>query len=88
MNLPGLAAIIYGAVCMSILTYVFFIRWVQELGPNKANAFGYLSPMFAALLAVALLGETIHSYHLAAFVLICLGVFLTTVTRRPVVASE
>ena len=88
VNLPGLAAIIYGAVCMSILTYVFFIRGVQELGPNKANAFGYLSPMFAALLAVALLGETIHSYHLAAFVLICLGVFLTTVTRRPVVASE
>ena len=88
VNLPGLVAIVYGAVCMSILSYVFFIRGVQALGPNKANAFGYLSPLFAALLAVAILGEAIRSYHFVAFILICLGVFLATASRRRVATTE
>jgi drug/metabolite transporter (DMT)-like permease len=88
VNLPGLVAIVYGAVCMSILSYIFFIRGVQALGPNKANAFGYLVPLFAALLAVVVLGEAILSYHFVAFVLICLGVFLTTWSRRQVAAAE
>ncbi len=87
VNGPGLAAILYGAVGTSILCYFFFIRGVQVLGPNRANAFGYLSPLFAGLLAVAFLGEPIRIYHLAGFVLICSGVYLTTIGRRSTVAS-
>jgi len=87
VNGPGLAAILYGAVGTSILCYFFFIRGVQALGPNRANAFGYLSPLFAGLLAVAFLGEPIRSYHFAGFVLICSGVYLTTMGRRSAVAS-
>ena len=82
VNWWGFIAIIYGAVCTSILAYLFFIRGVQALGPNKANAFGYLAPLFSALLAVTLLGEPLRPYHFAGFVLICSGVYLTTATQR------
>ncbi|MDA0261935.1 MAG: DMT family transporter, partial [Proteobacteria bacterium] len=82
LNWPGFAAVVYGAVCMSILSYMFFIRGVQALGPNKANAFGYLAPFFAALLAVLLLDEPVRGYHFAGFILICSGVYLTTAGRR------
>lgn len=82
MNLPALLAIIYGAVFMSIGAYFCFTRGVAALGPNKANAFGYLAPLFSALLAVPLLDETFALYHGLSFALIVLGVYLAT-TKRP-----
>jgi drug/metabolite transporter (DMT)-like permease len=88
INLASLAAIAYGALFMSIGAYFCFNRGVAALGPNIANAYGYLAPLFAALFAVPFLGETLQPYHGASFALIVLGVYLATVKRGRSVAAR
>ena len=81
INLPALLSIVYGALFMSIGAYFCFMRGVAALGANKANAYGYLAPMFAAVFAVGFLGEEFALYHVLSFALIVVGVYLATATR-------
>ena len=74
----GGLAILYGAVFPSVLTYIFFLRGVAEIGPNRANLYSYLAPLFAGLFAVVLLGESLAFYHFAGLGLIFFGVYYAT----------
>ena len=74
----GVLAILYGAVFTSVLSYIFFLRGVAEIGPNKANLYSYLAPLFAGLLAVVLLDESLALYHFAGLGLIFFGVYYAT----------
>ena len=73
-------AIAYTAIFPSFLSYLFYNRGVELIGPARAGAYLHLVPLFAAALAITLLGERPGLYHLAGFALILLGVAL--VTRR------
>ena len=74
----GVLAILYGAVFTSVLSYIFFLRGVAEIGPNRANLYGYLAPLFAGLFAVVLLDESLALYHFAGLGLILFGVYYAT----------
>lgn len=50
---------------------------VQRVGPAVAGFFSNLTPLFAALLSVAFLGELSHSYHALAFALIVGGIVVS-----------
>ncbi len=51
-----------------------FWRWaVAILGANRTSLFITLIPVFAAILAILFLGETLHAFHLAGMVLILIG---------------
>jgi drug/metabolite transporter (DMT)-like permease len=54
---------------------------VAEAGPALAAFFVNLTPVFAALMSAALLGEWPASYHGAAFALIVSGIVVSA--RRP-----
>jgi drug/metabolite transporter (DMT)-like permease len=51
---------------------------VQRVGPNIAAFFNNLTPLFAALMSSAFLGELPHLYHAIAFALIVGGIVLSS----------
>ncbi|RIY38979.1 DMT family transporter [Neopusillimonas maritima] len=72
----GWLAVAYIIIFPSLLGQVFFIRAVELIGGNRASLFINLLPIWGALLAVTLVGETFHLYHATALVLIFAGIGL------------
>ncbi|NNG04138.1 MAG: DMT family transporter [Inquilinus sp.] len=72
------------AVFASVLAYSSYQKGVALVGPSRAGPFMYLMPVYAALLAVLLLGEILRPFHAAGFALILSGVALASARLRPV----
>ena len=69
-----LAALAYVAIFPSLLAYRLWGLGVAAAGPAMAAFFSNLTPLFAALLSAALLGEWPRPYHALAFALIVAGI--------------
>lgn len=81
---PGLlAAVAYMALFPAVLAYNFWNRAVELVGANKAGQFAHLIPVFTTGLAIVLLGESLHLFHLAGIALIAAGIYLTTQAKTP-----
>ncbi len=70
------AALAYVAILPSIVAYYCWDRGVARVGAVVPVYFANLTPVFAAVLSVLLLGETPRSFHFAALVLILGGIHL------------
>jgi len=81
-SLKAAAGVAYVAVFPSFLAYLFYNRGIDMIGAGRASQFLHLQPVFGALLAVLLLGETFHLYHAAGFLLIAAGIGLSAWTAR------
>ena len=57
-----------------MLGNLFYLYGVSMLGPARAAAFLYLSPLFSAATAIAWLGEEIAWYRLAGIGAIFAGI--------------
>jgi len=79
------AALAYVAIFPSLIAYRLWGLAVTEAGPALATFFGNLTPLFAALLSAALLGEWPQPFHGLAFLLIAAGI---VVSSRPVNTSR
>jgi len=75
---PLAAALVFVAVGPAILAYRCWGMGVQRAGPNVAGFFANLTPLFAAVLSAAFLGELPHLYHGAAFALIVGGIVVSS----------
>ena len=75
-----LAALAYIALGPSLVAYRLWGLGVAAAGPAVAAFFANLTPLFAALLSAALLGEWPRPYHGLAFALIVAGI---VVSSRP-----
>lgn len=78
---PGwalLAGLVYIAVGPALLAYRFWGVGVQRAGPVLGGFFINLTPLFAALLSAAFLGERPQPYHGVAFVLIVGGIVISS----------
>ena len=76
-----LAVIGYVAVFPGLLAYAFWNHGVARVGPARAAMFIYLVPVFAAVLAVAFLGDRLQPFHAVGGGLSLVGLWLAT---RPV----
>lgn len=65
---------LYLGLFPSVICYVMWNRGVAEVGPARAGVYLHLIPLIGALMAVALLGEQLHLYHLVGIALILLGI--------------
>lgn len=72
------AALLYVAAGPAVLAFRFWGTGVQRAGPSIAAFFSNLTPLFAALMSSAFLGELPHLYHAAAFALIVGGIVLSS----------
>jgi drug/metabolite transporter (DMT)-like permease len=72
------AALLFVAVGPGIIAFRCWGIGVQRAGPNIAAFFSNLTPLFAALMSSAFLGELPHLYHVAAFALIVGGIVISS----------
>ncbi len=70
--------LLYVALGPSLLAYRCWGLGVATVGPAVASFFNNLTPVFAAVLSAAVLGETPHLYHAAAFALIVAGIVVSS----------
>ena len=75
-SLEGWVVIALVALLPSFLAQVLFIQGVEIIGPSRAGIFVNLVPVFAAMIAVAYLGEDFHLYHGLALALVLGGIWL------------
>lgn len=75
---PLAAALLFVAVGPGIIAFRCWGAGVQRAGPNVAGFFSNLTPLFAALMSSAFLGELPHAYHVAAFALIVGGIVVSS----------
>lgn len=69
-------SILYVAIFPSILAYLCWNRGIELIGANRASLYINLSPVFASILAVILLDESLHDFHLIGVCLIFIGMIL------------
>ncbi len=67
-------ALLYVAVGPAIIAFRCWGAGVQRAGPTVGAFFINLTPLFAALMSTAFLGELPHWYHIAAFAMIVGGI--------------
>jgi drug/metabolite transporter (DMT)-like permease len=81
VNAETLLSVAYVALFASVIAYVCWNRGVALIGANRAGLFMHLVPVFSALLAIAVLGESLRAHHGFGIALIVAGIYLTTSTR-------
>jgi drug/metabolite transporter (DMT)-like permease len=67
-------ALAYVAIGPAIVAYYAWGKGVGRVGPTLAALFSNFTPLFAAVLSLALLGQAPHWYHGVAFALIAVGI--------------
>lgn len=75
---PLTLILFYVALGPAIIAYRAWGLGVARVGPNVAGFFSNLTPLFAAVLTAAVLGELPRSYHLVAFALIVGGILVAS----------
>jgi drug/metabolite transporter (DMT)-like permease len=75
---PLVTALLYVAIGPAILAYRCWGIGVQRVGPAIAGFFSNLTPLFAALMSAAFLGEPPQIYHGLAFALIVGGIVVSS----------
>lgn len=60
----------------SLAAQLMFLRAVELIGPGRAGVFVNLVPVFAPMLAVLIIGETLAPYHALALALVLGGIFV------------
>ncbi|GGY31337.1 DMT family transporter [Pseudoduganella albidiflava] len=73
-----LAALVYVAIGPAIIAFRCWGAGVQQAGPAIGAFFSNLTPLFAALMSSAFLGEAPHIYHGIAFALIVGGIVVSS----------
>ncbi len=71
------AAVVYLAVCGTVIGFVWFYQAIKAIGPARAGLFINFVPVWAIVLAVPLLGEPVTISLLIGAALVITGVCLT-----------
>ncbi|MFT5176556.1 MAG: drug/metabolite transporter (DMT)-like permease [Gammaproteobacteria bacterium] len=69
----GWAIIVYAALLPAIVSQLFFMRSIDLIGSNRAAVFMNLVPIFGAVMAVVVLGESFQTFHLLGLILVLGG---------------
>ena len=83
----GWALVAFVALVPSLCSQIFYMRAVELIGPGRAGLFMNAVPVFAALMAVVVLGETFAPYHAVALALVLGGIWLAESGVRPALVA-
>lgn len=73
----SLPLVLYAGILASVALPFCWIKGIEYLGPNRCSMTMNLLPVFTAGLAVAILDERLHTYHLIGGGMALLGVVLS-----------
>jgi drug/metabolite transporter (DMT)-like permease len=83
LNADTLPLIFYAGSLASIVLPFFWIRGVEQLGPNRCAIFMNLLPVLTAGAAIVMLGEPVRLFHVIGGGLALAGVACAQIFRRP-----
>ena len=83
-----LGGCVYVALFPSLIAYALYNAAVAAIGAAKAGQTISLMPLFGSLLAAALLGEQLHSYHFFGMALILSGIVTAALPGRSVRGAD
>ena len=84
----GWGVVAYAALFVALLASATYIAGIELIGANRAGLFINLLPIFGVFLAVIILREPLHGYHLIALALVSGGIILSEWRRlRPAKTS-
>ena len=86
-SVTGMAIILYCAIFPSILSQTFFMWGVELIGVNRTGLYVNLVPVFTAFMAIALLSERMHGYHVVALLMVLAGIALEKKHKVPALAE-
>ncbi len=72
-----MAVVIYMALCGTVLAYIFWLRGVQDLGPQRASIAFNLVPVFTLLVNLAL-GQWPSPVQIAGLFAVIAGVLIAS----------
>ena len=75
---PLIATLAFVAIGPAVLAYRCWGLGIAQAGPAVAGFFANLTPVFAAILSAAFIGEMPHLYHGVAFALIVAGIWVSS----------
>ena len=78
---PLAAVLLYVSIGPAIIAFRCWGAGVQRAGPATAGFFNNLTPLFAAVMSTAFLGDLPQAYHALAFALIVSGIVLSSGRR-------
>jgi len=81
-------ASLYMGAFASVGAYLCWNKGAELVGANRAGFTTYLMPAFATILAVLLLDEQVHLFHLIGITTIILGIWIATSARRAIAADQ
>ena len=82
-SLEVLLAFIYLGVFPSFVSFLIWNRSILTFGPSRTTLVYNSLPLFAVILSVFFLHETIHSYQIVGGIVLLAGVLLGTLERPP-----
>ncbi len=81
---PTVASALFLALLCSVYAYFVWYLGVAKLGAVRTASFSYFNPLFAAIIGVLLMGETLSGYVVTGGAIVLAGVY---VTNRDAVAK-
>jgi len=78
INVETIGAMVIVAIVPGLGAYLGYARIQRALGASPTALILYLAPIYTALMAWMLLGESLEPYHLVGALLILPGIFLST----------
>jgi drug/metabolite transporter (DMT)-like permease len=75
--------ILYAGVLASVVLPFLWMQGVKHLGPNRCALFMNVLPIATALIAITMLGETLHMYHVLGGGTALVGVIVAQMFKRP-----
>ena len=82
-DFQGWGVVFYAALFPSIVSQLFWVMGLEQIGSNRGGLFINLVPIFGAMLAIVILGEKFQTYHAIGLVLVLGGIALAQKVRSP-----
>ena len=76
LSISAVFSILYLALFPSIVAFFCWNRGVESIGANRAGLFINLIPVFASVMAIIWLGESLKAFHMIGMSLILTGMIL------------
>ena len=73
---PFILILTYFVFFPGILSFIFWIKGISLIGPNRAGVFLHLMPILSAIMAVFIFDEKFMVYHILGAIFILTGILL------------
>lgn len=81
-NLKSFAAIVKLAIFASTFAFILFTYSIRNIGINKSNIFINVIPVFVAIFAFLILGDTLNFHQMVGIAIVISGLFLAQINWK------